>query len=146
MGAWCFHASLFIMSHHLSLGGHFVFGANPISIGLGICIGLTLSYLHNILWTSSWILTKFAWIYNWDITKIRFWWPSPNFQGHSSKNWKFCDTFLSAQYLLYQWLDSYQILMNIRLSNLDITKNWLDFGDLDLIFKVTAVEELKIHG
>ena len=24
--------------------------------------------------------------------------------------------------------------------------NWLDFGDLDLIFKVTAVEKLKIHG
>ena len=23
--------------------------------------------------------------------------------------------------------------------------NWLDFGDLDLIFKITAVEKLKIH-
>ena len=28
----------------------------------------------------------------------------------------------------------------------DITKNWLDFGDLDLIFKVTEVEKLKIHN
>ena len=25
-------------------------------------------------------------------------------------------------------------------------KNWLDFGGLDLIFKVTAVEKLKIYG
>ena len=30
--------------------------------------------------------------------------------------------------------------------NWDITKNWLDFGYLDLIFKVTAIEKLKILG
>ena len=29
--------------------------------------------------------------------------------------------------------------------NRDITKDWLDFGDHDLIFKVTAVEKLKIR-
>ena len=29
--------------------------------------------------------------------------------------------------------------------NWDTTKNVLDFGDLDLIFKLTAVEKLKIH-
>ena len=29
--------------------------------------------------------------------------------------------------------------------NWDITKNCLDFGDLDLIFKVTAGEKLKIQ-
>ena len=34
----------------------------------------------------------------------------------------------------------------LRIYNWDITKNWLDFSDLDLIFKVTAVEKLKIHG
>ena len=34
-----------------------------------IRIGITLSCLHNILWTSSWILTKFSAMYNWDITK-----------------------------------------------------------------------------
>ena len=28
----------------------------------------------------------------------------------------------------------------------EITKNWLDFGDLDLMFKVPAVGKLKIHG
>ena len=28
----------------------------------------------------------------------------------------------------------------------DLTKNWLGFGDLDLIFKITAVEKLKIHS
>ena len=30
--------------------------------------------------------------------------------------------------------------------NRDITKNLLDFGNLDTIFKVTALEELKICG
>ena len=29
---------------------------------------------------------------------------------------------------------------------MDIPKNRLDFGDLDLIFKVTAEEKLKIRG
>ena len=45
------------------------FGVDPIGIGIGI--GVTLSCLHNILWTSGWILTKFSWIFNWDITKNR---------------------------------------------------------------------------
>ena len=30
--------------------------------------------------------------------------------------------------------------------NWDITKNWLDFCDIDQVFKVTAVEKLKIHS
>ena len=60
---------------------------------LGVGIGMTLSHLHNILWTSGWILTKFSWIYNWDITK-----------------------------------------------------SWLDFGGLGIIFKVIAAEKLKIHS
>ena len=29
--------------------------------------------------------------------------------------------------------------------NSNVTKYWLDLGDLDLIFKVKAVEKLKIH-
>ena len=76
------------------------------------------SCLHNILWTSGWILTKFAWIYNWDITKNWLDFGDLNliFQGDSNKkNWKFCDTSLSAQYLLNQWLNSYQIFRNIQL-------------------------------
>ena len=40
-----------------------------------------------------------------------------------------------------QWLDSEN-----SCPNGDITKNRLGLGDLDLIFKVTAVEKLKIHG
>ena len=35
-------------------------GADPVGVGIGI--DLTLSCLHNILWTSGWILTKFLWI------------------------------------------------------------------------------------
>ena len=78
-----------IMSPHLRGVGHIEFDADPIGVGIGISIGATLSCLHNILWTSVWIL-KFSWIYN-----------------------------------------------------REITKNWLDFGDIDLIFKVTAVENWK---
>ena len=32
------------------------------------------------------------------------------------------------------------------MDNWNLTKNWMDFGDLDLIFKVTVVEKLKIQG
>ena len=78
------------MSSNLRGEGHIDFGGDPVG---GIGISMTFSCLHNILWTSGWILTKFSWLYN-----------------------------------------------------LDVTKNWLDFGDLDLIFKVTAVEKLKIRG
>ena len=28
---------------------------------------------------------------------------------------------------------------------MDITENWFDFGDIDLIFKVTAVENVDIQ-
>ena len=43
--------------------GHIVFGADPIGVSV------TLSFLHNILWTSGWIHSKYSWIYNWGITK-----------------------------------------------------------------------------
>ena len=42
-----------------------------------------------------------------------------------------------------QLLDSYKFSW---IYYWDITKNCLDFGDLDLIFKVTAVEKLNIHS
>ena len=51
-------------------------------------------------------------------------------------------TFLSAQYLMNHWLNSYQ---SFFIYNWDVTKNLLDFGGLDQIFKVTAVEKLKIY-
>ena len=50
-------------------------------------------------------------------------------------------TFLSAQYLVNQWLESYQICLDILMGH---NKELLDFGDLDLIIKVTAIEKLKI--
>ena len=79
--------TIVIMSPSLRVGGHIDFGADPVGVNV------PLSCLHNILRTSGWILSKFLWIYNWDITNNR-----------------------------------------------------LDFGDLDLIFKITALEKLKIHG
>ena len=71
--------------------------------------------LHNIFWTSSWILTRFAWIYNWNITKnwLDFGDLGLIFKATTVENWTFYDTFLSAQYLFNQELDSYQIFMNI---------------------------------
>ena len=40
-------------------GDIFVFGPDPIGIGVGSCMGFTLSSLRNIFWSSGWILTKF---------------------------------------------------------------------------------------
>ena len=52
---------------HHRRGGHIVFGADP--VGVSVSIGMTLSCLHAISWTCGWILTKFAWMYNWDMMK-----------------------------------------------------------------------------
>ena len=86
----CTFNSKFIMFPNLREGDILIWCG---SVDIGVWVGVTLSCLHNILWISDWILTKFSWIYN-----------------------------------------------------LDITKNWLDFADLDLIVKVTAVEKMKILG
>ena len=86
-GSFYYLLMFLIMSPHLR-GGDILF---LVWILLG-SVGITLTYLHNILWSSGWILTKFSWVYNWDITKT-----------------------------------------------------WLDFGDIDLIFKVSVIEKLEIH-
>ena len=85
--------------------GDIDFGVDP--IGVSVCVSITFSCLHNILWSSHWILPKFSWLYSWAITKNWLeWWP--NFQGHSSKKnensqlgdisflWKHCYWFLYA--------------------------------------------------
>ena len=42
---------------------HIIFDAYPIDVGIGasidVGVGVILSYLRNVLWTSKWILTKF---------------------------------------------------------------------------------------
>ena len=43
-------------------------------------------------------------------------------------------------YLVNQWLDFYQIFLDMQLGH---NKETLDFGDIDLIYKVTAVEETE---
>ena len=57
----------FGLSSHLQGGGHIDFGV--ILVWILVPVGITLSCLHSILLTSSRILTKFQWIYNWDIAK-----------------------------------------------------------------------------
>ena len=58
-----------------------------------------------------------------------------------SRWWHWCwcwqPTYLSAQYLVNQWLDSHQIVTDISLGH----NKGLDFSDLYLIFKVRAVEK-----
>ena len=64
---------------HRRGGGHIVFGANP--VGIGVCVGVVvgvsvsvgvgviLSCLHDISWTGWWILTKIACMQHWDMMK-----------------------------------------------------------------------------
>ena len=120
-----------------------VFSAVPVGVGV------TLSFvfiIQCILWNSVWILTKYSWKYNLDITKnwldfgdldlifkVTVW---------CGSCWHRCcrllDTFMSTQYLVNQWLDPYQIFMGILLGR----KELIRFGNLDLIFKVKVVEKL----
>ena len=44
------------------------------------------------------------------------------------------------------WTNGWSLIKFSKTYNWYITKNWLDFGDLDLIFKVTAAEKLKKSG
>ena len=55
------------------------------------------------------------------------------------QHWR--ETFLSALCLVNQWLESYQIFLDTKKGH---NKELISFGDLNLIFKVTAVEKLKI--
>ena len=38
--------------------GHIDFGADPVDVGAGVGVGVTLSWMYNILWTSGWIRIK----------------------------------------------------------------------------------------
>ena len=61
-GFWCnsddIDCNIYIP--HQEGGGHIVFGADPVDIGVSVSV--TLSCLHNISWTGGSILTKFAWM------------------------------------------------------------------------------------
>ena len=63
---------------------------------------------------------------------IRFWWPWGNFQGHYTiKTVQMSLVFtLSCEPIHGFWPNLYRNYWNMG-------KKWLDFGDLDLIFKVT---------
>ena len=65
---------------------------------------------------------------------IRFWWPWPHFQGHrrGSNCWKMA--FLHPISRMNGWI----LTKLVHLYCCDMEKNWLDFGDLDPIFKVTG--------
>ena len=43
---------------------------DPVGVGIGVGVSMTLSCLHNILFTSGWILTKFSRIYLKELIKF----------------------------------------------------------------------------
>ena len=59
------------MSPNLREEGYINFGADLVYFGVAVGDGVILSFLHNILRSSGWILTKFSSIYNWDIKMKR---------------------------------------------------------------------------
>ena len=64
---------------------------------------------------------------------IRFWWPWPNFQGHYIiKTLK-----VSLVCTLISWIKRWNFTSLAQILQWDWGKKWLDFGDLDLIFKDT---------
>ena len=64
---------------------------------------------------------------------IRFWWPWPHFQGHTS-----LDYWNMACLHPISWRNRWILTKLAQLYCCDMEKNWLDFGDLDPIFKVTG--------
>ena len=69
----------------------------------------------------------------WGKEVIKFWWPWPYFQGHYIiKTLK-----VSLVYTLISWINRWNLTKLAQIHNWDWGKKWLDFGDLDLIFKVT---------
>ena len=103
------------MSPNYGGGGHIVFGADPVSVSIGV--GFTLSCLHNILWTRGWILTKNSWIiwlgHNKEL--IRLLWPWPYFQNQSSRKTE--NSRWEDICCLWKWLQSTLVISTSLISN-----------------------------
>ena len=61
---------------------------------------------------------------------------------HWPRHWR--DSFFCPHNIL--WTSDWTLTKFSWTYNWDITKNSIDFGDLDLIFKVKAIEKPKIRG
>ena len=90
----------------------------------------------SLSWTKRCILTK---LLGRGIEVIKLLWPWPHFQGHTSTlNYRM---FTKKKACLHpiSWTE-WRILAKLHvLLHWDGLKIWLDFGDLDLIFKVTTL-------
>ena len=62
---------------------------------------------------------------------IRFWWPWPYFQGH------YKDSKSEPCVHSISWINRWNLTNLAQILEWDWGKKWLDFNDLDLIFKVT---------
>ena len=94
-----------------------------------------MAFLHPVSRLKRWILTKLVHLYCWDRDKklIRFWWPWPHFQGHMMA--QIVGKWLSCT-LSPEWMDGFWLNLYIYIV-VTWKKNWLYFGDLDPVFKVT---------
>ena len=72
---------------------------------------------------------------------IRFWWPWPHFQSHDG-----LDGWKMACLHPISWMNGWIFTKLVHLCCWDMEKNWLDFGDLDPIFKVTGGLRLFENG
>ena len=63
-------------------GRHIAFGADPIIVVINAGVGVTLSCMQDISFTSGQIGAKFALIWDWGMMK-----PCPDFQGHIRVKW-----------------------------------------------------------
>ena len=66
---WCLILVLFHQCRDIIIGRGIDFGADPVGFSVGVGVRISLSCLHNILWTSGRILTKFSMTNGSDITR-----------------------------------------------------------------------------
>ena len=112
---------------------HIAFGVDPISLCIASC-------LHSISWTNGWILTKLAQTHYWMGEEvIRFWWPWPHFQGHTS-TLKFSNFDQKMLFCTLSLEPNDRFWPNFIYCNIGtVLKIWLDLGYHDLIFKVNTL-------
>ena len=115
-------------------GGDISFGVDPV----GVCIA---SCLQSISWTNGWILTKLAQTHYWDGGKKWFDFGDLDliFKVTPTLNVKFVGVHVRVDSCLQSifWTNGWILTKLTQTHYWDGGKKWLDFGDLDLIFKVT---------
>ena len=102
-----------------------------------------MACLHPISWKNGWIFSKpTSKLLRHGKELIKFWWPWPHFQGHRRAQIVGKKLFCTIS---PGWMDGFWLNLHIYIV-VTWKKNWLDFGDLDPIFKVTQGLRLLKNG